>query len=165
MTGFTGPFRCPSDEGYPVTVLKPRGLLTFGSVALVRSSTLKALTNRPDLVLFDVSEPVLGDDVTLTVFPAMQQQAAAVDVAVALVAPSPTLLTALRSMAVARSVAIYPSKEGALVDFARRPLPDRVSQLVLPGLQAGVEVRALVDRCCERWGVGHLADPAAMIAT
>jgi anti-anti-sigma regulatory factor len=165
MTAAPRGFTCASDDGYPVTVLRPRGLLSFATVATVRSATLTVLANRPDLLMFDLSELAVGDDITLTAFSALHRQAAEVDVALMLAGPTSTLLSALGSMAVVSSVPVYRSLCEALEAFDRLSLPDRSSRLVLPGPAAGVEVRELVDCCCERWGLGYLADTAALIAT
>jgi len=159
------PFTCHSDGGYPVTVLRPRGVLTFATAPIVRHSALKALTSRPDVLLVDVSELESGDDITLTAFPALRRQAEIVDVSMMLIGPSSTLLATLRSMAVTRTVASFASADLALAANAASPAPERMSRLVLPGPEAGAEVRDVVDKGCETWGLGHLADTAALIAT
>jgi anti-anti-sigma regulatory factor len=159
------PFTCHCDDGYPVAVLRPCGVLTFATAPIVRHSALKALTSRPDVLLVDVSGLESGDDITLTAFPALRRQAEMVDVSMMLIGPSPTLLASLGSMAVTRTVASFASAELALAADAASPAPRRMSRLVLPGPEAGAEVRDVIDRSCETWGLAHLADTAALIAT
>jgi len=153
---------CDPSVGSPDTVLHLRGTLTFATAPTVRTSVLKALAERPDAVLVDVSDMTADDDVALAAFPALQRQAAADDVPLMLVGPSPILQAQLSSMAVTRTVPVFATHEVAL---ATRPAPSRVTRLLLPGPEAGVAARDVVDQACGRWRLDDLEEVAALVVT
>jgi anti-sigma regulatory factor (Ser/Thr protein kinase) len=129
---------CDSDNGYPTTVLTLKGDLTYATTPIVRNSVLKALADRPETLLLDLSAMFAEDDITLTAFPTLERQASAADVSMMLIGPA-----ALRA----------------------RPMPSRLVELLMPGPAAGAAARELVDRACAGWGLDEIADVAALVAT
>jgi anti-anti-sigma regulatory factor/anti-sigma regulatory factor (Ser/Thr protein kinase) len=160
-----GELVCAYEPDLPVAVLRAAGPLTLTSVAALRRAGLKALTDRPELLLIDVSGLVAVDDVALTVFPALARQAADDGVDVMLVAATPVLHQQLERLAVTRQVRLLPTVDRARAEHDRRTGPLRSEASLAPTPAATARARAVVDAACARWGLAPLADIAALIVT
>ncbi|GAA2618529.1 hypothetical protein GCM10010399_56970 [Dactylosporangium fulvum] len=156
---------CFHQPDFPVTVVRPVGLLTYGSVPELRDAVHKALTGHPELVLVDVSELEVLDDITLAAFPMLARQAAEAGIPVMLFGPSPTFARHLATMTIGRQVPVFPCLDDALAAHARRPGPRRVETVLSPVPAATAAARKLVDRSCARWRIRRLQDQAALITT
>ncbi|MGI5240931.1 ATP-binding protein [Dactylosporangium sp. CA-139066] len=156
---------CGYEPDLPVAVLRAAGPLTLSSVAGLRRAALKALTDRPELLVLDVSGLEAVDDIALTVFPALARQAAEDGVDVMLAAAGAVLREQLERLAVTRQVRLLPSVEQARDEHARRTGPLRAETELLPAPGATARARALVDGACARWDLAPLADTAALVVT
>ncbi|GAA3207926.1 ATP-binding protein [Dactylosporangium siamense] len=161
MTGLT----CFLERDFPVCHVTVRGMLGHATAPQLRAAVLKALADRPELVLIDVSGLGIEDDITLTAFPALVRQGEAVGVPVMLCGPSPSLARRLGTMVVARQVPAFASRAEALAAHADHPAPAFAEVDLPPGPAATAGARELVDRFCGRWGLEYLADDAALIVT
>ena len=156
---------CVLERDFPVCHVRVRGTLGYATAPQLRTTILKALTDQPDLVLVDVSGLDVEDDITVTAFAALVRQGGAAGVSVMLHGAPPTLAARLDTMAVTREVPAFATREEALAAHARRPAPTRAQIDLAPDLDATAGARDLVDRCCALWGLGEIADDAALIVT
>ncbi|MDG6103816.1 ATP-binding protein [Dactylosporangium aurantiacum] len=156
---------CILEREFPICHLRLRGTLSLATVPQLRATGLKAFADQPDLVLIDVSGLEVEDDVTLTAFPALVHQGSADNVSVMLYGVRPALAVQLDRIVVARQVPTFETREQALAAHARWPAPTRAQIDLAPDRDATALARDLVDRCCERWGVRHVADDAALVVT
>jgi anti-anti-sigma regulatory factor len=141
---------CLLERDFPVCHVRVSGVLGHATAPRLRAAVLKALADRPDLVLIDVSGLDVEDDITLTAFPALVHPGIAVGVPVMLCAPSPVLVGQLTSMVVTRQVPTFASREEANAVHARRPGPVGI-EIELPAEpDATAAARGLVDRSCQR---------------
>lgn len=156
---------CVLERDFPICHVRVRGVLGYATAPQLRATIMKAFTDRPDLVLIDVSGLDVEDDITLTAFAALVRQGSAAGVSVMLHGAPPALARQLDTMAVTRTVPTFATTEEALAAHARRPGPARAQVDLSPDRDATGGARDLVDRCCALWGVSDIADDAALVVT
>jgi anti-anti-sigma regulatory factor/anti-sigma regulatory factor (Ser/Thr protein kinase) len=160
-----GELVCGYEPDLPIAVLRAAGPLTLTSVAALRRAGQKALTDRPELLVVDVSGLDAIDDVALTVYPALARQGADDGTEIILVAAPPALREQLERLAVSRQVRLLASVGSARAEHARRFGPLRSEAELMPVPGATARARAVVDGACARWGLAASADTAALIVT
>lgn len=85
--------------------------------------------------------------------------------ALVLCAVQPQVAAALLQLGVSYHLAIYPSLDQALANARARP-PRLRERLALGPVPTAVRAsRAFVREVCRRWGIGELAEPAALVAS
>ncbi|WP_432830480.1 ATP-binding protein [Dactylosporangium sp. CA-092794] len=151
------------------TVVRLGGVLDVDSSPSLRSAVLACLAAEPSVIVLDVADLRHGDDVALTVLPALAQHAAAwPGSAMTLAAARPPLASALDRMAVARLVPLFPTTDAALAG-ATGPgaggAGERMRLTLQPMLDATAAARHLVGRACVRWGVERIRDVAELVVT
>lgn len=146
------------------TVVRLGGVLDVDSSPSLRSAVLACLAAEPSVIVLDVADLRHGDDVALTVLPALAQHAAAwPGSAMTLAAAPPPLASALDRMAVARLVPLFPTTDAALAGAAGAG--ERMRVTLQPLLDATGAARHLVRRACRRWGVERVRDIAELVVT
>jgi anti-anti-sigma regulatory factor len=146
-------------------VVRLVGELTFDTAPAARGQLLKAVAEQPAVMVADVSELVVPDDVTLTLFPAIARHAAAwPGISLVLAAPSRDLFAALDRTAVMRYVPVVSTVEAACAQVDRMP-PSRLVERMPAGPRAVSTARGLVRDACDRWGTGANADIAELVVS
>ncbi len=144
-------------------VVRLAGTLTFETAPTARMQLLKAVAAQPAVVVADLTELLVPDDVTLTLFPAVARHAAAwPGIPLVLAAPSRLLAAALDRTAVMRFVPVEATVEAACAAVDRTP-PRRFADQMPTGPWAVANARAMVRESCERWGHREISDTAELI--
>ncbi|GAA2906708.1 hypothetical protein Acy02nite_75190 [Actinoplanes cyaneus] len=154
---------CTVDQLGTRTVVRIEGDLCPRALPRVRATLLKCLVERPDAVVVDLARTTVPEPVALTVFGAVAREAA--------MWPGTPLLLSTPSDEVAGWFAsgrfgrlpVFATTEEALEMEARAPLPWLADSL-LPVAGAAAHARRLAVEACERWSLGHLTDPARIVA-
>jgi anti-sigma regulatory factor (Ser/Thr protein kinase)/anti-anti-sigma regulatory factor len=162
----TPELRCRVAEDFPVAVLEVTGTLSVQTAPALHGALLECLTRKPKLVVADVAGMAVGDDVALTLLPALARHAAAgPGIRLVLGAPGPRLAAALERMAVGRYVGVYPTVEQAVASRTE-PAPRRmVSEVLEPSPSSLAAARGVLQRACAGWGVPSMTDVAQVVAT
>jgi anti-anti-sigma factor len=107
-------------------VLRLDGQLDFASAVTVRTALHKALAEQPNAIVVDLSDLVVLDDITLTVFTAFTRAAAEwPGCPVLLTASEPTVRASLERMGISRLTPVYPDETEALAAAHAIPVPYR----------------------------------------
>lgn len=162
----TSPLTYHIDRRLPIAVVRLTGELTAQSSPVARVGLLESLTAEPTSVIVDLSHLAVTEDVALTLFPAVADQAAQWPGAPLLLChPQPSVAAALRRMAIDRRLRIYPTVASALEVAAGEPVPLRLQRRLAPTVQAPRTARELVLRACWEWGLPHAATAAQIICS
>lgn len=147
----------------PAAVVRLAGTLTIETAPRAREQLLKAVASQPVVVVADVTDLLVPDDVTLTLFPSVSRHAAAwPGIPLVLAAPSPHLREALDRTAVMRYVPVEATVAAACAAVDSAP-PRRLTEWMPAGPRAVAAARAMVREGCGRWGHPELADTAELI--
>ncbi|GAA1029595.1 hypothetical protein GCM10009557_18650 [Virgisporangium ochraceum] len=144
-------------------VVRLAGALTFDTAPDARVSLLKAVAAQPVVVVVDVTDLMVPDDVSLTLFPAIARHAAAwPGIPLVLAAPSRDLVAALERTAVMRYVPVISTVVAACRAVDSTP-PRRITEALSTGPQAVATARSIVRDACERWLHREIADTAELV--
>lgn len=166
MTRPVGTLTVATERSDGAVVVALVGTLDLATAPTVRSVLLKCVADQPKTIVIDLSRLIVGDDVALTVFPAMARHAAAwPGCAMVLAAPGPETTEALDRFAVCRYVPKFGDVASALVAGARKPRWRRLSERLLPLPGATSEARRLVGYACEIWSLPQCRDVAELVVT
>jgi anti-anti-sigma regulatory factor len=164
--GAGGAFTLVLESSAPVAVLRLTGLLDLAAAVELRSAMNKVLTGQPSAIVVDLAGLAVGDDIVLTVFPAVARSAAGWgDCPVLLCAPSTALASDLERMAVDRAVPVYGSREQALTAAAAVAAPRRIWRRLADPDTATADARELVVNACQAWHLPDMVDDAELVAT
>jgi anti-anti-sigma regulatory factor len=154
------------EPGYPVTSVRLHGWLDLATAADLRSALLKVIADQPMAVLIDLSGTVVGDELALLAFSAVNRQAS-VWPGCQLVLYGATAETrrAFDRMAVSHMVLLCRDRWEALAQVARSPAPPMLTERLPPIPEAAGLARRLVSDACRQWGLARLVEPAEIIVT
>lgn len=145
-------------------VVLPRGRLDLSTSHELRDHLVKVATDHPRAVVVDLSELYVDAPSALTLFAAVHTRLAEwPGVPLLLVAGAVQTTKMLRLGRTARYVPVHDSV-GAAVAAIDEPPPRRVTRLQLPNaLTSPRAAREFARSACREWGVGQLADDAALL--
>lgn len=147
-------------------IIELSGELGLGEVAGLRVRLFKYLAEQPEALLLDLSRMTVSDPLALTVFGAVQRQAARwPGIPLLLCAPRPATGSQLRG-APYRSLPVFATVDaaGAHIGLDRHTLP-MISDELLPVSGAARQARNVATDACLRWDLPELLSPACLIAS
>jgi LuxR family transcriptional regulator, maltose regulon positive regulatory protein len=147
-------------------VLSLAGRLGLAAVPQVRRAISKQLAEQPPAIICELTRVEGIDPLAAAVFASIRHPA--LDwpgTALMLCGARPAVADTLRRLGMASRLAMYPSLDQALADVGARP-PRLRETLALEPVAAAARVgREFVREVCDRWGLGGLAWPAALVAS
>jgi anti-anti-sigma regulatory factor len=157
---------CTTQDDADLLVARISGSLGRSEAVQVRIHLLKCLAEQPSALLVDMSELVVTDPLSLSVFSAVVRQAARwPGTPVLLCAPQPEAELMLAA-AVYRRLPVFPS-----LDLARKHLgsgpyaaPSMTEEL-LPTFGAARQSRNVATEACLLWDLPALVGPASLICS
>ena len=142
------------------------GRLSLADTSALRMKLFKCLAEQPDALLIDLSGLSVAEPLALTVFTAVNRQAARWPGIPVLICAPPAAVAVLLSEGAGRRLPLFASvaeaTEQAGVHRTSRP---SLSDDVLPVTGAARRARDLATEACVRWELFGLAGPAALIAS
>ncbi|MGW0522069.1 ATP-binding protein [Crossiella sp. NPDC003009] len=160
----SGELTCQVDQSHPVTVVRPRGTLRVGSAPALRATVAKCLAEQPAGVLLDLTGLQLGDEVALTVFPALSRRAAEWPaVPVALCSVPQAIYAPMARIGLVRHLQLFPGPAEALATLAKGPPPTVLRDWYPPEATACHQARLVVADACAAWRVEELSEDAVMV--
>lgn len=165
VAGMAEPLTWTTTEQAGFTIVAVHGRLVLATTPRLFIGLQKALAEQPSALLVDLSGMSLGDVVALSVFTAINRQAA-------IWPGTPVLLCGPRPEVAAP---LARRRFGALlvrddVDDAIREVslgaavPPMITDRLLPATGATRRARHVATEACLRWGLPELAGPAAIVA-
>jgi LuxR family transcriptional regulator, maltose regulon positive regulatory protein len=147
-------------------VLAFAGRLDLAAAPQVQRAILKQLAEQPPAVICDLGQVEAIDPLCAGVFASIRHPALdGPGTALVLCGARPPVADILSRRRMASRLAMYPSMDHALAEVGTRP-PRLYEQRTLEPVAAAARVgRELVREVCGRWGLGGLADPAALLAS
>jgi anti-anti-sigma factor len=153
-----------SQDGMTVLILA--GPLDLAAAPQLQQVILKQLAQQPPAIICDLAEVEAIDPLCAQVFNSIRHPALGwPNTTLVLCAPRPRVADILRRLGVARLLAIHPSLEEALANARARPPRLRERLPLGPAPTAARAGRDFVRLVCGRWGLGGLAEPAALVAS
>lgn len=145
------------------TVVRIDGDLCSATVPEVRTTLVKCLVERPDAVIVDLAAATVPEPFALSVFGLVAKQSA--------MWPGTPLLLSAPSDQVARwfasgrygRVPVFATTDEALEVEGGDEVPWLADSL-LPVSGAAAYARSMAAEACARWNLGHLTDPARIVA-
>jgi anti-anti-sigma regulatory factor len=155
---------CEIELSGTATVVNVRGELELSTVADVRASLNKALAEHPVAIVVDLTDVVVTDDITLTVFSAFAKAAAAwPGCPVLLCNADPQVVDDLNRLAVTRTAPVHGSRAEAIAVSRETSAPARVRSVLPPGTTALALARDVVRDTCHAWNLADLVDDAEVV--
>jgi LuxR family maltose regulon positive regulatory protein len=147
-------------------VLALAGRLDLAAAPQVQRAILKQLAEQPPAIICDLGQVEAIDPLCAAVFDSIRHPALdGPGTALVLCGARPQVAGILLRPAVARRLTMYPSLDQALAEVGTQP-PRLHEQRTLEPVAAAARVgRKFVREVCGRWGLGGLADPAALLAS
>lgn len=153
-----------SEDGHLAMVV--HGGLDLPGSAELRTGILKCLADQPDAILIDLSDLVVVDKRTLSLFTAMVRQAAMwPGIPLLICAAPPTVSEALASGRFGRLPVHATVAEALAVVAAGQGGPPAVVDQLLPIAGAPRHARTLVTEACTTWSLPDLIGPASLIVS
>jgi anti-anti-sigma regulatory factor/anti-sigma regulatory factor (Ser/Thr protein kinase) len=148
------------------TVVRLIGRLDLSTTVDARTALHKALAAQPTAIVIDLSEVVITEEITLTVFPAFARTASdCPGCPVLIFAPDPDVRRKLDRLAISRTVPVYPDRAAALTVAGQVPVPSRQRSAV-PATKAALPLaRRLVREACLTWRLPYLIENGELIIT
>jgi anti-sigma regulatory factor (Ser/Thr protein kinase) len=158
---------CHIERHDEVIVVRLDGALILASVPYVRAVLAKCLAECPTALIVELGGVALDSDLPLTVFRAVQRQAAQwPGVPVLLAGPSPALTGRMAHLVMARHLPAYDTVRDAIAALDRPVRAQPTVRADLPATRwASREARLLVASACRGWNLAHLVDDAEVIAS
>jgi LuxR family transcriptional regulator, maltose regulon positive regulatory protein len=145
-------------------VLTLAGRLDLAAAPQLQRAILKQLAEHPPAVICDLSQVEAIDPLGAGVFTSIRHPALdRPGTALMLCGARSAVADTLARQGVARRLAIYPSLDQALANA--RPPGLRESLALGPVPTAAAAGRAFAREVCDRWGLGGLAEPAALLTS
>lgn len=159
----SGELTCQVDQAHPVTVVRPRGELRVANAPALRACVAKCLAEVPAGVVLELSGLRLGDELALTVFPALNRRAAEwPGVPVALCSVPPELHEPMARIGLVRFLRLFPGPAEARAALAGNAAPV-LREWYPPQASACQQARQAVVEACQRWQVNELTEAAVLV--
>jgi anti-anti-sigma regulatory factor len=157
---------CTTQNDADLLVARISGVLGLSEAVQVRVHLLKCLAEQPSALLVDMSELVVTDSLSLSVFSAIVRQANRwPGTPVLLCAPQPEAELMLAA-AVYRRLAVFPSLDLARKHLDSGPLPvPSITEELLPTFGASRQSRNVATEACLLWDLPELVGPASLICS
>jgi anti-anti-sigma factor len=160
------PMRIQRSSRQGCVVLALAGRLDVAAAPQLQRAILKQLAEHPPAIICDLGQVEALDPLCAGVFSSIRHPALGwPGTALVLCAVRPPVADTLLQLGVARHLAIYPTLNEALANARARP-PRLRERLALGPTSTAVRAgRGFVREVCRGWGVGALAEPAALVAS
>ena len=157
---------CHLERGRPVPVIRLDGVLDVETTPAIRTAVLSGFVDGPNAVVVDLAGVMVRDDIALTVFPTLARAAASFHGGeLLLCAATEPVVGQMRNLAILKYVPMFATRAEALAHAAQLRTPRLFRLHLPPSPPACVTARRLVVRACGRWGLGTMADRAALVTT
>ncbi|MGO1056011.1 STAS domain-containing protein [Crossiella sp. CA198] len=156
---------CQVDQTGAVAVVRPHGVLRVNTASALRGAVAKCLAEQPAAVLLELTGLRLGDEVALTVFPALSRRAAEwPGIPVALCSVPAEVFAPMARIGLVRYLTVFAGPAEALAALADRPRSPVLREWYLPEAGACRQAREAVGQACATWRVEELAEAAVLVA-